>query len=142
MWIDSQSGNAYSSGSSQLPILQDSSKFNSSIMNRLYFQDCDGMSHYRLVYESAGAYTVDARSGQIIQSNGQQYVQYGGTQPMYQANNYTQAEQLYLINSKYVTTPNQQVSQYTYGAEPPEKWVKIFEKVDGATDNGQRAGRH
>ncbi len=42
-------------------ILQDSSKWNSSIMNRLYYDDCDGMSHYRLVYESTAAITSTYR---------------------------------------------------------------------------------
>ncbi len=137
IWLDSQSGGAYSSNTSKVPILQDTAKFNNSIMNRLYYEDSDGMSHYRLVYESAGSYTVDARQGQIIQgSDGQQYVQYGGTQPVFQSDDLSRAAQLYQMYSSYVVSPSQDPSQYTYDARPPVKWVKIFEKVDGATLTG------
>jgi dolichyl-diphosphooligosaccharide--protein glycosyltransferase len=140
IWIDSQSGNAYSSNTNEIPIVVDTDKWNDSIMNRLYFQDCDGMSHYRLVYESAGSYTVDARAGQVTQgSDGSQYVQMvygGGTMPVFQADNYTQAEQIYDLYSNNVISNSQTLSQYIYGARQPEKWVKIYEKVDGATITG------
>jgi dolichyl-diphosphooligosaccharide--protein glycosyltransferase len=136
VWLDSQTGNAYSSNTNELPILEDSAKWNQSVINRLYYDDCDGMSHYRLVYESSGAYTVDAMVSQVAESNGQQYVQFGGQEPVFQLNNYTQAQQIYQLYSNYVVSQSQQVSQYIYGARPPVKWVKVFEKVDGATITG------
>ena len=139
VWLDSQSGNAYTSNTNTVPIVVDTDKWNDSIMNRLYFQDCDGMSHYRLVYESAGEYTVDARVAQVSQSSGGSQVQFvggGGTLPVFQANNYTQAQQIYSLYNTNVITNSQQLSQYIYGARQPEKWVKIFEKVDGATITG------
>ena len=137
VWSDSQ-GSLYS-GTSQLPIIKDTDKFNNSIMNRLYFEDCDDMSHYRLVYESAGSYIIDAKQAQLTQSNGGQYVQFtngGGTMPMFQSADYAQANRIYNLYSKYVVSSDQQGSQYTYNARPPEKWVKIFELVKGATITG------
>lgn len=140
VWLDSQTGSAYSSGSNTVPIVVDTDKWNDSITNRLYFQDCDGMSHYRLVYEPQGTYYIDARGGQITGgSGGSQYVQMingGGTMPMYQSDNYTRAEGIYEMYHDYVVASDQSLSEYIFGARPPVKFVKVFEKVAGATITG------
>ncbi|MCD1294186.1 oligosaccharyl transferase, archaeosortase A system-associated [Methanocella sp. CWC-04] len=117
-----------SAGTMDIKLYLDSEKFYNSMMNKLYYDDCNGLSHYRLVYESAGNYIVtfklgDVETGQLIPN-----AQIGRS-------NFTEANDLYLqaIQPAFI---NAQGTQFVYDAKPPAKWVKVFEKVNGATITG------
>ncbi|HTY91613.1 MAG TPA: oligosaccharyl transferase, archaeosortase A system-associated [Methanocella sp.] len=125
----------YSDGSSMyqtqdtVPILQDTAKWDNSIMNRLYYEDADNMSHYRLVYESAGAYYVNMK---VINRN----TGYAGFNNPLSFNNLDNATQIYNLYGHFVVATDSRGTLYGYDARPPAKFVKIFEKVDGATLTG------
>ena len=114
-------------------ILQDSSKWNNSTINRLYYDDCNGMSHYRLVYESNGSYYVDIRFVDSTYGAGW-WPPSGANPPSFDT--LAQANATYQMYSNYVIASDSQASRYLYGARPPVKWVKVFEKVAGATLTG------
>jgi dolichyl-diphosphooligosaccharide--protein glycosyltransferase len=116
-------------GSSQVPVIEDSAKWDSSIINRLYYDDCDGMSHYRLVYESSGAYyinsiLVDQTDDMVAPNNPIAF------------DNYTTAEQMYQTLNGMAYSPDSSGSTYICDIRAPVKYVKVFEKVDGATITG------
>jgi oligosaccharyl transferase (archaeosortase A-associated) len=131
---DASSGMAYETGEQTYTIV-DTDKWADSTMNRLYYGDANGMSHYRLVYESDGAYAFNFR---FTQFNDQGQIIGGGLAPNpMRLDNYTDAYDRYDILSRFVIP--QEVSQgtlFVYGARPPVKYVKIFEKVEGATLTG------
>jgi dolichyl-diphosphooligosaccharide--protein glycosyltransferase len=112
----------------QFQIYTDSAKFYNSMMNRLYYQDCNAMSNFRLVYDSTGDYVLtfkyaDITTGQINEN------------AQMRKGNYTEAYELYkqAIMPAFV---NEQGTAFVYDAKPPAKWVKVFEKVKGATITG------
>ncbi len=115
--------------SNTVPVILDTDKWNNSIMNRLYYEDADGMSHYRLVYESAGPYYVNMK----VISQQQGYLGFNNPVPF---NDLATAEQVYNMYSNNVLAADSQATTYGYDARPPVKFVKIFEKVDGATITG------
>ncbi|AFC98976.1 putative membrane oligosaccharyl transferase, required for N-linked glycosylation [Methanocella conradii HZ254] len=117
----------------QVPIIADTDKWNSSIMNRLYYGDASGMSHYRLVYESAGSYALNFM---YMQFGDQGQVSYGMLEIPLRFDNYTDAYSYYDAASRFALSQNNQGTFYIYSARPPAKWVKIFEKVEGATLTG------
>ena len=127
------SGLVYDVGE-QVPTIVDTDKWKDSIMNRLYYGDASGMSHYRLVYESAGSYAFNFRYMQYDDQG--QLVSAGMPESPMRIDNYTDALDRYDVLSKYVVAQNDMGTLYVYGARPPEKWVKIFEKVEGATLTG------
>lgn len=111
----------------RLPVI--SPKYESTMANRLYYDDCNNLSHLRLVYESPGDYTVNIKlfhtnTGSIDLS-----------QSLRRAN-YTEAYGYYkdAISPVQASTDG---SLIAYDARPPQKWVKLFEVVDGATIKGQ-----
>lgn len=122
-------GNSLYSSDNTVPIIKDSDKWNSSIMNRLYNEDADGMSHYRLVYESVGPYYINIKA--IV--NGQ----YAGVarNPIV-INDLKNATEVYDMYNQYAIASDSSATTYGYGARPPVKWVKVFEMVDGATLTG------
>lgn len=125
-WFDTAAANlGGTSGSVGLNI--DSSKFYNSTMYRLYYGDCDGMSHFRLVHDSAGDYTISFAYANL-QS---QYVNMFATKTV---SNYTDAYSLQqsAINPTWINTGTDLI----WGARPPVKYVKVFEKVKGATITG------
>jgi dolichyl-diphosphooligosaccharide--protein glycosyltransferase len=109
-----------------VPILADTSKWDKSTMNRLYYHDADNMSHYRLVYESAGPYYVNLK----VVNREQGYVGYNNPLSF---NNLQNATDIYQMYSNFVVATDSIGTMYGYDARPPAKWVKIFEKVEGAT---------
>ena len=127
-YIYSDGTNMYQS-SNTVPVIVDSDKWNDSIMNRLYYDDADGMSHYRLVYESAGAYYVNS----ILVSQSQNIV--APNNPI-GFDNLTTAENMYQSLEGLAFATDSQADQYICDIRPPVKFVKIFEKVDGATIMG------
>jgi oligosaccharyl transferase (archaeosortase A-associated) len=120
-------GSGYYMNSTKIPTIEDTAKWDNSTMNRLYYGDADGMSHYRLVYESAGAYYVDIR----VVGGGA----YRGFNPV-PFNNLANATDVYGMYHNYVVASDSAGTQYGFGARTPTKWVKIFEKVKGATLTG------
>jgi dolichyl-diphosphooligosaccharide--protein glycosyltransferase len=115
--------------SETVPILEDTAKWDKSMMNRLYFKDTDGLSHYRLVYESAGPYYVSMK----VINKEQNYVGYNTPLAF---NNLQNATDIYDLYSTYVVAADSTGSKYGYEARPPAKWVKVFEMVEGATLTG------
>ncbi|HTX44086.1 MAG TPA: oligosaccharyl transferase, archaeosortase A system-associated [Methanocella sp.] len=126
-------GTSAYSNNNQVPVLVDTDKWNSSIMNRLYYDDCDGMSHYRLVYESDGDYYVNMRFVDQSYGAGWWPPSDSGRPP---GGNLTRAEDIYGLYSNFVVAGDEGATHYMYGARPPVKWVKVFEKVNGATLTG------
>lgn len=113
-----------------LPLVWDSQKYTDSMMSRLYYDDCNGMSHFRLIYESPGQYLVtlkmvDMQSG-YMRTN--QYSQLA-------RDNYTEAYSIYAQTRQPIAT-NQEGSQFVYDSKPPVKSVKTYEVVKGATITG------
>ena len=127
-YIYSDGVNMYQS-SSTVPTIVDSAKWNSSIMNRLYYDDCDGMSHYRLVYESNGSYYINSylvsQSQNLVAPNNP--IAFG---------NYTVASQMYQSLDGTAFATDSSGTEYICDVRPPVKYVKVFEKVDGATITG------
>jgi dolichyl-diphosphooligosaccharide--protein glycosyltransferase len=116
-----------------VPVVLDTNKWNSSIMNRLYYDDCDGMSHYRLVYESAGDYYVNLRFVDQTYGAGWWPPSEAGRPP---GGNLTRANDIYGLYNNFVVAMDEGATSYMYGARPPVKWVKVYEKVKGATITG------
>jgi oligosaccharyl transferase (archaeosortase A-associated) len=130
---DTSSGMAYETGE-QAYTYVDTNKWANSTMNRLYYGDANGMSHYRLVYESDGAYAFNFRFTQV-NDQGQPIAAGLAPNPM-RLDNYTDAYDRYDILGRFVIPQDQQGTLFVYGARPPVKYVKIFEKVEGATLTG------
>jgi len=132
-YADAAAGLIYETGQ-QVYTVEDTGKWANSTMNRLYYLDADGMSHYRLVYESAGDYAFNFR---FMQFNDQgQFVAGGLPQSPMRLGNYTEAMDRYGVLSRFVVPQNEQGTLYVYGGRPPVKYVKVFEKVEGATLTG------
>jgi dolichyl-diphosphooligosaccharide--protein glycosyltransferase len=116
-------------------IVRDSPKYKSSMMSRLYYDDCDGMSHFRLVYESPGGYYVSTKLGDLAAyQQGYPYVPFSD-QVFTPSENYTE------MYNRYLTTVSpmqagQGAEQFLYDSRPPAKYVKIYEVVKGATIRG------
>lgn len=129
-WVDDTQGwytakNLSAGNGQNISLMVDSPKFESSIMNRLYYEDCDGMSHYRLIYEPAsGVWTLDGKGINLDAgtyfSNGIQIADYNEA--------YNQSGRMAWANDAQ--------TMLWYEFRPPVKFVKIFEKVDGATISG------
>ena len=122
-------GTGLYSGSGQVPVLQDTDKWNSSIMKRLYFDDADGMGHYRLVYDSAGPYYVNMKV--VDRSQG-----YAGYNNPISFNDLSSATRMYDMYSNYTIASDSSGTRYGYDARQPVKFVKVFEKVKGASITG------
>lgn len=111
------------------PLPVDSQKYANSMMNRLYYQDATGMDHFRLVYESPGNYLIRVRLIDTTTGSINSAAQLGQA-------NYTEAYDLYTqaINPIQIDS-----SRIVYDARSPQKFVKAYEVVKGATLTGQAA---
>ena len=125
-WYSSASINLGSSNSFNAPI--DSGKFLNSTMYRLYYGDANGMSHYRLVHDSAGDYTVTFKYADLTSNS----ISYYASQTF---SDYDSAYQLY-TQAQNPIWASQNHDAFILDARPPEKQVKVFEKVAGATITG------
>ncbi len=124
------------SASYQVPIITDSSKFKSSMMSRLYYDDCNGMSHFRLVYESPGGYYVSTKLADMTSYQpGDPYV-YFTDQYFNPSENYTEMNYLYQITISPMPRYQDTFVQFYYDSRPPVKFVKTYEVVKGATITG------
>ncbi len=125
-WMDSGSVNLGTTGGT-VTLGFDSSKFTNSTMYKLYYGDADGMSHFRLVHDSAGDYVISCGYANLNTKVTTQYL-------TRDVPDYTNASALY-DQAKTPVWVNKGVD-LVWGARPPEKNVKIFEKVNGATITG------
>ncbi|HMK48195.1 MAG TPA: oligosaccharyl transferase, archaeosortase A system-associated [Methanocella sp.] len=113
----------------------DSPKLEQCLMYRLYFDDCDNMSHLRLVYESPGnvymsPMLVNIQSGTI---------DYSRNLYPWSADNASKFNALYetyVKTGKQALPTNESSPVYMYNIMPPEKWVKVYQVVDGADITG------
>lgn len=115
----------------QAPI--DSQKFLQSMVSRLFYDDANGLQHFRLIYESEGDYYVQLKLFQFasrkpvsIKLNTLEFHSKGYTEELNTAENRNQIREV-----------NKNNNLFTYYARPPVKCVKIFEKVKGAVVNGK-----
>ncbi|HMK48196.1 MAG TPA: oligosaccharyl transferase, archaeosortase A system-associated [Methanocella sp.] len=117
----------------QLPV--NSQKYYDCMANRLYYQDCANMSHFRLVYESPGNYFVHLR---WVDLSAQRLLTEEET-PTTSWANYTEAYNSYALAVNPIGANPDQPTLLVYDAQPPEKRVKVFEVVKGATITGKAA---
>jgi dolichyl-diphosphooligosaccharide--protein glycosyltransferase len=116
-------------------IVRDSDKYKSSMMSRLYYDDCNGMSHFRLIYEGTGGYYVSTKVGDLNQyRQGDPYVPFTD-QTLTPSDNYTEMYNRYKDSIKPVPL-NQDNSRFLHDSRPPVKFVKTYEVVKGATIKG------
>jgi len=107
----------------------DSEKFLQSMLNRLYYEDTNGLKHFRLIYESDGEYLVKVK--RVI------------LKPKLNIN--TKIINFKKYNNAFKTTSfinhgplhNKEKTVLAYYARPPVKNFKIFEKVKGAVISGE-----
>lgn len=108
----------------------DSPKFTNSMLSKLYYQDCNNLGHFRLVYESAGKYLI------LAQSLNTKLAQQNSNQPIaIMLDNIDQAINVYKAAQRNFWF-NKEKNIFIYAARPPVKTIKIFEKVKGATITG------
>jgi dolichyl-diphosphooligosaccharide--protein glycosyltransferase len=118
-----------------LPLVMDSDKFKSSMMSRLYYDDGDNMSHFRLVYQSPGAYYVSTKLGELAAYQpGSAYVPFGD-RTFNPSENYSLQHILYQSTINMSQVPGTS-TQFFYDSRPPVKYVKAYEVVRGAVITG------
>lgn len=107
----------------------DDKDFVSSMLYRLYYSDGNDMSHFRLIYESDGDYIINVKTVEI--HTGKENLYYSIKRQGYQKalKVAQQAKQPAWLNRKK--------DKIVYGARPPVKEIKIFEKVKGAEIAGK-----
>jgi dolichyl-diphosphooligosaccharide--protein glycosyltransferase len=106
----------------------ESTKFLQTMINRLFYNDTDGLQHFRLIYESEGDYLVNTRSVVVIPS--------ARIIPgVLRFKNYAVALKS-VKKLKYIVA-NKERTLFAYSARPPVKEAKIFEKVKGAVISGE-----
>jgi oligosaccharyl transferase (archaeosortase A-associated) len=120
-----------------VPLLVDSPKYNSTMMSQLYYNDANGMNHFRLVYESPGDYYMYTKYAYLdeYKPDTYSYVPFVDNWPR-QAD-YAGLYQLYNASIKPYPANNQGTwAQFIYDSRPPVKFVKTYEVVKGATLHG------
>jgi hypothetical protein len=129
----------------QIPLIVSSQKYWETMMSRLYYEDCYGMSHFRLVYESPGMYYVSTKVGDLTsyQSGSGSVVpfieqMYSGGPPIFlnTGDNYTDALNAYASTVNPYLIDQSTAKQFFYDSRPPAKYVKTFQVVNGATITG------
>jgi len=122
-----------------VPLIVDSQKYNSTMMSQLYYGDCSGMEHFRLVYESPGSYYMYTKLANLdlyaANPDYYQYVPFDDSYPSF--TNYTEAYNWYSNSQAPMSvTGDNTLSQFIYDSRPPVKFVKTYEVVKGATLHG------
>ena len=146
IWSDNQSGwTAHKNiniGLSSLPGKQlnfklpiDSQKFSQSIISRLFYDDANGLQHFRLIYESDGGYYLHARVMHFL--NPQFTACKFSTSELYM-NKYSNMFES-LAQRHKISSINHSKDTFIYFVRPPVKLAKIFEKVAGAVITGKVA---
>jgi asparagine N-glycosylation enzyme membrane subunit Stt3 len=117
----------------KLQLLVDSEKFLQSMISRLYYDDANGLKHFRLIYESDGDYLVVFKRAIF--------------KPSFFINTIVLDFKDYSAARKKVEEanslfwPDKKKEILVYYARPPTKKTKIFEKVKGAVITGKVSGR-
>jgi asparagine N-glycosylation enzyme membrane subunit Stt3 len=120
----------------QVPIITDSNKYMSSMMSRLYYDDCNGMDHFRLVYESPGSYYVSTKLADLNQyDESYGYVPFSDRY-FIPSDNYTEMYDIYINTISPMSLSQSDLSQFFYDSRPPVKYVKTYEVVKGAKITG------
>lgn len=127
-WLEKRNISVNSENIKSLQVPIDAPKFYNTMINRLYYNDGNGLEHFRLVYESDGQYLVsakilDLRSGRLNWYFTLAAPNYSAAQKMLLAPN----EAMWLIKNAVLL----------YDCKPPVKLIKIFEKVNGAAIVGK-----
>jgi len=139
VWANDQEGwdtlRKYQLGDQTIQLPVNSQKYYSCMANRLYYQDCTNMSHFRLVYESPGNYFVHLR---WVDLNAQRLLTEEEA-PTTSWANYTEAYNSYTLAVNPIEANPNQPMLLVYDAQPPEKRVKVFEVVKGAMITGKAA---
>ena len=99
------------------------------MINRLFYNDANGLQHFRLIYESDGGYLVMARRAIFKPS-------FRVDAKILDFKNYDDA--LRIVNdANRLLWVNKEKTVLAYSARNPTKEYKIFEKVKGATIIGE-----
>lgn len=101
----------------------DSAKFLQSMMSRLFYDDANGLQHFRLIHESDGDYLAMIRRA-ILKPN------FYTDKLVLSFTNHNAA--LASVNAANDIVVNKNKTIVAYGARPPTKKIKVFEKVKGA----------
>ena len=151
VWVGIDYSNYYSvkylnmTSSYSVPIVVTSNQYWSTMTSRLYYDDCNGMDHFRLVYESPGYYYVSTKQAYLSEYQAGSVVpftdqQYSGGPPIFigqPTTNYSEAYEVYQATvNPYPATQDGTMSQFFYDSRPPVKYVKTYEVVKGATLTG------
>ena len=99
------------------------------MLYRLYYSDGKDLSHFRLIYESDGDYIVNVKTVEINTGKENRYFSIKRKDYQKALKIAWQAEQPAWLNRKK--------DKIVYGARPPVKEIKIFEKVKGAVITGK-----
>ncbi len=113
----------------KLPI--DSKKFSQAMISRLYYDDANGLEHFRLVHESNGDYIVVLRRA-IFKPT------FFTNTLVFSITDYARAVE-YVNATNKTFWANEKKEVLAYHARPPAKRFKVFEKVRGAIISGKAA---
>jgi oligosaccharyl transferase (archaeosortase A-associated) len=113
----------------KLKVPIDSPKFLQSMMNRLFYNDANGLQHFRLIYETESDYRVHIRRALVKKPD---TIKISSSNLLFKSYNKALSD-VRKINRILI---NKDKGIYTYSARPPVKEAKIFEKVKGATISG------
>ncbi|HEY3273272.1 MAG TPA: oligosaccharyl transferase, archaeosortase A system-associated [Methanocella sp.] len=120
-----------------VPLNVDSQKYNSTMMSQLYYGDCSGMEHFRLVYESPGSYYMSTKHAYLNQYDPKYYKVVPYEDNYLQNTNYTIAYNWYNSSRGPASlSEDGSLSEFFYDSRPPVKFVKTYEVVKGATLHG------
>ncbi|EKE01691.1 MAG: hypothetical protein ACD_21C00072G0014 [uncultured bacterium] len=108
----------------------ESQKFLQSMANRLFYNDADGLQHFRLIHESEGDYYVKIRRALIDKHNP---IKTSSSELLFKKYNRA-LDNIKRINQTWANTDK---TVFVYSIRPPVKMSKIFEKVKGATIIGE-----
>lgn len=111
--------------------LVDSAKFLHSMVSRLFYDDANGLQHFRLIHEGDGDYSVLIRRAKI--SPQPNTINLDLSELLFK--NYDKALDAAKKINQVLANRNNTI--FAYAARPPTKDAKIFEKVKGATINGE-----
>ena len=109
----------------------DSAKFSRSMVSRLFYNDANGLQHFRLIHEEDSDYYILIRQAKI--SPQPNTISLSLAELLFK--NYAEATDAVKKINQILANGNNTV--FAYSARPPTKDAKIFEKVKGATINGK-----
>jgi dolichyl-diphosphooligosaccharide--protein glycosyltransferase len=119
-----------------VPLIVDSPKYNSTMTSQLYYNDCNGMKNFRLVYESPGNYYMNTKHA-YLDAYDPNYYNYVPFEDNYlQSSNYSEAYNWYSNSRVPMAIQQNSMAEFIYDSRPPVKYVKTYEVVKGAAIHG------